>query len=615
MLDRFRILLPLVALAAACLQSAAQEQVFPLSGNSSLKVRCNTADQRARRSSTDTLLLPFIDDFSRDGVYPQPDHWVDSFAFINSSFPDNPVTIGVATLDGLDPEGNPYDPAATTSAIADHLTSLPIDLSGFGNDTTIWLSFFYQPQGLGDVPESGDSLIVEFRDTAGDWQHQWSVPGAPDTAFVRVNLRVSGAAFLYDAFQFRFKNYATVNGNRDHWNIDYVILRSNTFSNDSIRDNGFARPRFSLLNEFESMPYSHYKAMGSPASIMVTSISDSLRNINYGATSYGYNATIKDESGATLFSPLQSSLPGFSNTITAFTTGLNGFFYPSTSADRAEFYVKNFVTITGTQSNQFNDTVKYTQKFDNYYAYDDGTAELGYGITGNTGVKFAYRFDIKKTDTLRAVDIYFNPTGVNVSTTLFQLCVWDQVSAPGTSENLVYRQINQRPRNVDSLNGFARYVFDTLIVVQPGPIWVGFIQNNPSLLIGMGLDRNTDNHQHMFYAVDGFWYPSSVQGSWMMRPVFGDTITGPIGIQEPESTLPFRVYPQPASREVRVQVEDQSAADRLSYELFSTGGQLLERGPLDRTIFTGHLPSGNYLLRLSTDRGKRYGERMIIIRH
>ncbi|MFM2207653.1 MAG: hypothetical protein RL213_1628 [Bacteroidota bacterium] len=608
-------LLGLFTLLSAASPVIAQEVLFPLNGNQLLK--SSSAAQNSsviRRSSSDTLLLPFIDDFSREGVYPQADRWIDSFAFINSSFPEDPVTIGVATLDGVNQFGNPYDPASGTSSIADYLTSLPIDLSGHQNDTTIWLSFFYQPQGLGDAPESGDSLVVEFRDDTGDWTHQWSVPGRSDTAFVRVNLRVNDPAFLYNAFRFRFKNYATVNGNRDHWNIDYVIMRSNTFSNDSIRDNGFVRPRYSLLQEFESMPYTHYKALSNPGAAMSVSISDSIRDINYGPTSFIYTATIRDESGNPLFSSPPSSLSGNSNTITAFNTNLNGFAYPSTTADRASFEMKNYVTITGTQSNLYNDTVKYTQVFDDYYAYDDGSAELGYGVTGNTGVKFAYRFDIKKADTLRAVDIYFNPTGVNVTTTLFQLCVWDQVTAPGFSDNIVYRQINQRPRNIDSLNGFARYVFDTLIVLQPGPIWVGFIQNNPGLLIGMGLDRNTDNHQNMFYGVDGYWYPSSIQGSWMMRPVFGDTLTGPIGIDEVTAPLPFTVFPQPATTQVTVLLDRKlSPSTAMEYLLLSSEGQIVRRGALTGQIPLDGVAAGSYLLRISDRSGRQEGERMIII--
>ena len=601
-------------LQTAFLAVSGQEVLFPLTGNTVLKSQYrNSAQRQLRQAAADTLLLPFIDDFSREGVYPQQDHWVDSFAFINSSFPDNPVTIGVATLDGVNAEGNPYDPSSGISAVADYLTSRPIDLSNHQNDTTIWLSFFYQPQGLGDAPETGDSLIVEFRDVNGDWLHQWSVPGRSDTSFLRANLRVIDTDFLYNAFQFRFKNYATVNGNRDHWNIDYVIMRSNTFSNDSIRDNGFVRPRYSLLTEYESMPYSHYKALTSPATSMVTSISDSIRDINYGPTSFIYTSTIKNEGGATLFSSAPSSLSGNSNTVTAFNSSLNGFTYPSTTAERAEFYMKNYVTITGSQSNLYNDTVKYTQVFDDFYSYDDGTAEIGYGITGNTGVKFAYRFDIKKADTLRAVDIYFNPTGVNVSTSLFQLCVWDQVTAPGFTDNILYRQINQRPRNIDSLNGFARYLFDTLLVLQPGPIWIGFIQNNPALLIGMGLDRNTDHHQQMSYGVDGYWYPSSIQGSWMMRPVFGDTISGPIGVSEIEAALPFTVFPQPANSYLRIQLNDRTPISGMSYEIYSTTGQLMQEGDVRTTLNTERLPAGSYLLRLYDKAGRRSGEQRIII--
>jgi len=86
--------------------------------------------------------------------------------------------------------------------------------------------FLYQPGGLGDEPESPDSLGLEFKDSLNEWHHIWSVPGRPDTAFQRVNFHVNDTNYLYAGFQFRFYNYATVNGNRDHWNLDYVILKT-----------------------------------------------------------------------------------------------------------------------------------------------------------------------------------------------------------------------------------------------------------------------------------------------------------------------------------------------------------------------------------------------------
>jgi len=598
------------------LETVAQESIFPLRGNPVLKGVASTKQGEVlRTTSIDTLLMPFIDDFSREGVYPQADRWMDSGAFINTSFPVNPITIGVATLDGLDQFGNPYNINSGTSVPADYLTSLPIDLSANVNDTSIWLSFFYQPQGLGDAPEAGDSLVVEFRDTSGNWIHRWSVPGREDTVFQRVNLRVNNRVFLYRGFQFRFYNYATVNGNRDHWNLDYVILRTNTVANDSIRDNGFIRPRYSLLNEYQAMPYSHYKALGAPAAAITASITDSIRDINYGPTSFIYTSTIKDEFGNSLYASAPSSLPGASNSITAFNTSLNNFSYPITSADRAEFEMKNYVTITGAQSNLFNDTVKYRQVFDNFYAYDDGTAELGYGVTGNSGVKMAYKFDVKKADTLRAVDIYFNPTGVNVSTSLFQLAVWENVDPSGNTENLLYREINQRPQNIDSLNGFSRYTLDTLIVLQPGPVWVGFIQNSASLLIGLGLDRNTDNHQNMFYHVDGYWYASSIEGSWMMRPVFGDTLAGPISVQEltKNNSLLFDSYPQPANDLVRIVVNGPVVSEMLRFRILDISGKTLSEGTVTDFIDVKALPAGCYFLQLTDERRALQGTRKLMI--
>ena len=227
----------------------------------------------------------------------------------------------------------------------------------------------------------------------------------------------------------------------------------------------------------------------------------------------------------------------------------------------------------------------------------------------------AYKFDIKKTDTLRAVDIYFNPTGVNVSTSLFQLAVWDNVSPSGNTENLLYREINQRPQNIDSLNGFARYTLDTMLVVQPGPLWVGFIQNSASLLIGLGLDRNTDNHQNMFYHVDGYWYASTIEGSWMMRPVFGDTLAGPIGINEYTKSdgLQFTVYPQPAADFIQLAISEQISEGDLYYDLFDLRGQLLSSGYYSQSIDTRNLSAGCYFLRVADKKRLLQGTQLFTI--
>ena len=35
---------------------------------------------------------------------------------------------------------------------------------------------------------------------------------------------IDDSRFLHDAFQFRFRNYATISGNFDHYHIDYIKI-------------------------------------------------------------------------------------------------------------------------------------------------------------------------------------------------------------------------------------------------------------------------------------------------------------------------------------------------------------------------------------------------------
>ncbi|MCX6292394.1 MAG: hypothetical protein NT126_11620 [Bacteroidetes bacterium] len=469
----------------------AQEVLYPLNGNPVIKQYLNAHPAKSNvtfriQSADDTFSLaanhPFVDDFSRQGIYPYDSLWSDSAAFINTTFCDQPVTIGVATLDGIDKYGVPYDSLNGATDTADFLTSKPIHLF-YPGDTTIWLSFYYQPQGLGDEPEptdslpyqQGDSLTLQFLDSSGNWIEVWSVDGHVDTAFQRVNIRITGGAYLYDGFRFRFMNYATRNGNRDHWNLDYVWLNRNRHENDPIPDVALATIQQSLIKEYQSMPYPHYKSLSASQlnGFLKDSLVDLVIDIGYGVTNISFGNLITDESGTVLNTFTSGNLSLTSNTTISTTVQLNqpslatafqG--YPGKSA---EFLVRDFLN-WGSQTLIFNDTNYYTQKFHNYYAYDDGSAEWAYGIP-EAHAKIAYKFDVKMTDTLRGVQIYFNPVGDIVHNKLFSLCYWSDVDVNANSENLVYKKINCKPYNIDSINGFATYLFDTLLIVPSGPMY------------------------------------------------------------------------------------------------------------------------------------------------
>ena len=119
----------------------AQELLLPLKSNSALK------NQRmpARVQSVVALSLPFIDDFSGALPYPNPSLWADAAVYINPNYGVNAPTYGVA----------------------DYLTSQPINLGNKAPSDSVYLSFFYQPEGLGEQPDAKDSLVVQLKKKIG----------------------------------------------------------------------------------------------------------------------------------------------------------------------------------------------------------------------------------------------------------------------------------------------------------------------------------------------------------------------------------------------------------------------------------------------------------------
>lgn len=582
--------------------SYAQETMIPLGVNPILMnaakmERMNPTIARTA-AVNDTLILPFIDDFSKPGIYPDSNLWLDKNVFINTNYGDLPVTIGVATFDGLNQNGTPHFPTYVIDTVADVLTSKPIDLGAVAGDTSVWMSFFYQPQGLGDVPETADSLVLQFKDTAGIWSNVWALQGKPDTSFKRANIHLLDAKYFFRGFQFRFYNIATVNGNRDHWNIDYVILKRFAAPNDSILDNALIYPQTSLLTEFTAMPYSHYKSLGIqiPAAVK-TSLNDTIHDINYGGTSYSPQIDIS-QNGASIFNGNTGTISSASsNSYIPYAIPLGGFTFPVQASDSADFLVKSYFTNTGAPSNRDNDTSYFTQHFHNYYAYDDGTAEVAYGLTGNTDLALAYKFDVKMRDTLVGMQIYFNPVGVDVTNKLFSLTVWSSIDVTGNSAVKLYSRIDQKPGVNDSINGFKSYTFDTLLIVNAGTIYVGINQSEPATQYGVGLDRNTDSRGKMFYHLDGYWRQSSIKGSWMMRPIFGKKIMV-IGVDElTTNNFDFEVFPNPAKNYLTVRLPFQKTVQMQVLDL--VGKVLIDKKiEGENTFSTENLTSGMYLLRI-----------------
>jgi hypothetical protein len=120
------------------------------------------------------------------------------------------------------------------STNGDLIESQPMNLSGREREG-IFLTYYFQPGGNADPPEVGDSLIVEARNSLGEWRLLQSYPGlatgAPTQPFqfepVPIFIINPGinSTFFYDGFKFRFRSKGEGNllgPPLDNWFIDDV---------------------------------------------------------------------------------------------------------------------------------------------------------------------------------------------------------------------------------------------------------------------------------------------------------------------------------------------------------------------------------------------------------
>lgn len=490
----------------------------------------------------------FFDDFSFSVFSnPDPSLWMDTNVFINSNYPVNQPTIGVATFDGLKKNGMPYNFAQPNSqGLADFLTSKYIYMENMQLSDSVYLSFYYQAQGRGNAPEVQDSLVLEFKDSLDNWLHIWAKSGysiASDSSFFRVMIPISAPKWFYNGFQLRFKNYATLSGNLDHWNLDYVKLNDFRSITDTIFDDiAFVTPILSLLKEYTSVPWKHYNT-----SMMVASISNNFRNlfstkvVDFKYNVFRYNGTSLHNQGIVtdLF------LNGFNkcNQANGIISAPISFSYVDTTAC-IDYFVKQSIKATS-DAVRNNDTLRFIQRVENYFSYDDGSAEAAYGLTQPYS-SLAYKFIMTVPDTLTGVKFHFNPVVNDVSLKQFKLTVWDHDVMNNRPRNIIYQSdIVYNPQYTYCYNGFSEYPIDSLFEMND-VFYVGWQQNSADLL-NVGLDRNIDNTANMFYNTNGNWLNTQFPGSWMIRPVFGKCYL-PAGIENSEVEKDvISMYPNPAS--------------------------------------------------------------------
>lgn len=593
---------------------------------------------------TDTLDLPFFEDFVTGVGFPSSLRWTDHQSHINTGFAIRPPSYGVATFDHLNSKGKPWHPIDKNLPVyADSLTSQPINLLNYfdGVNTknytaadSIYLSFFYQAQGLGDKPEPGDSLLLFFKNAQGEWNQVWHTVQIHQATFKQVVVPILNASFFHSAFQFRFVNYAKALGNLNHWHIDYLrIDRQRNLFDTLISDVAFIGTRKGFLNNLSTMPYNHFKV--APSSNLLSTHYVVARNLDPTGilgvqTRFGievrnrYNSLVYQIP----FGPISKNiLPGQDSAI-----DFQALQFDTLSGDHPwlDITYKLDPQSPDNTPNQYNapgnnNRLTIRQAFHPWYAYDDGSAEGGFGLDysylGNVKGQMAMRFYNEKQDTLKGLAIYFNISESDVSSRPFYLRVWKEISlpvgSPDNNDQLYYETYVSGPVYTDSINHFSYFFFDSSLVLPPGPFYVGWRQNAPFIL-NVGYDnnfrfedRNTRN-PFIYYNLLGTWesMPPEVMGAPMIRPLIGSGKDFPMNRAKKE-LLKWSMYPNPTDQTLHFRSEKQI----VEASIYNTLGQhITTQSAINGFVDVSHLKAGMYRVKVVTKEGLKSSGICIISR-
>ena len=557
------------------------------------------------------LDLPFIDDFSGSRIYPDPSKWTDFDAYINNSYPIDQPSYGVATLDGIDSLGKIYENAGTNSYKADYLSSQPINLN-LGADSTVYLSFYYQAQGLGDMPEPGDSLVLEFYSPLTEsWDWAWSTQGHTLNDFTQVLVNIKGASYLTEGFRFRFSNYASLANtyepslktNSDHWHLDYVYLNNNRNYQDTIiPDLSLIEPVGSLLLDYSSMPWEHFKTIG--ISQVKTLFPIHIQNLSLERRHYTPLFKIEDISSSEVAYEISLQPEEIKSLERLNYESPFNFSFTSENQDTASFLITLDLQPIEEDLISGNTKLETIQKFSNYYSYDDNSAEAGYGLVGEgaSNGRVAYRFEnMISADSLVGFDMFFNKSFQAANLKYFNFAIWNEID--GKPGDLLYQMNGNRSGLNMGLTGFDSFQLDTAQIV-PSVFYIGWIQVTNDFL-NVGFDLNNKNQDKIFYTMDGVWRPTSFEGSLMLRPVFANK-SKKTGIENTSFTredVQIKVYPNPASNFINLEYPESWNEARL-FLVDIHGRTIYSENRIKNQIHLPKLTIGTYFLLVQNSNGK-----------
>lgn len=706
-----KLIFSLIFLLIFGLGAYAQERLTGLSVNPHIqKHRQSFMPKQLSDDSIPALHLPFFEDFSTSFVYPDQSKWLDRDVFVNKDFPFLPPNSGAATFDVLDEFGHVHQDASINAFIADYLSSRPIRLDSIFADSpqalspadSLYFSFFFQPQGRGNAPETHDSLVLQFGYPTGNmlferidsiivpaasiliiigqdqinvhdtiwapegcdtslyiisdriygwdddilmpcdsifveeyawntvWKHQgmtleeFNSEHHEYAYFKQVMIPLTDTEYFSDRFQFRFYNIATLayptapgdQANVDQWNVDFIYLdKDRTIHEPHHEKLSFSSRAPSFLKRYESMPYKQYRF--APSNAIKESLELKIVNLTSETlnTKYEYHVQQRDGEQSFMYDGGNCNLdPFMEKGFQSCSSGCGkkhacpdvaSLFALDTDKDTTSFTIKHYIS-DASGSAALTDSLVYTQGFYNYFAYDDGTAEVGYNLEPSYAY-LAYQFYLSTPDTLKAIHMFFNKTKGQTNNMRFDLLVWNSRNAQPFE--VIYTKPNQRPQFSDDLLGFVSYELEQPLPLN-GEFYIGLMKKDQGNL-NIGFDRVNNSSQYLFLNIDGTWQTSQEEGALMMRPAFGSGKL--IGIDEKEHKEVISHYPNPAQGKIYFQIHDESISAQ-KIKLYDLVGREVLQQNWSSSMDISMLRPGLYLIQVETESSLIYQSKVLIIK-
>ena len=501
------------------------------------------------------------------------------------------------------------------------------------SDTSYRMTASYGRPKDGDSFDNKNALAKQSKNTFnGTWKELWSISSENLQTDLFYNQIVPiDKSFFKKGFRFRFINYASLSSdksharNEDQWNLDMVNLFANRNPKLELPDERIRKVDFNFYGDYTSIPFKH--VLNIDENTIQSYLTYTVQNTDTIARAITYHmsvkeqAKVKDNKITANFSLVNTTPQSQETADLSFIENISLYEMFVKNAkqnmysnfDISFFYTDNESPIH--EQYRWNDTIHLNQSFYNFYSYDDGSSEAGYGIRGIENAQVAYAFSTLQTDTLHSVIMYFNNT-LNTDIPSFNLCVWDDNN--GKPGKLIAKQAGEYVKYADGVNKFSIYpikqesIIDASkkdIQIEAGKtFYIGWLQPT-DVLINIGVDLNRTVKNKIFYKTGTAWQSSLLNNPLMIRPVFDDN-PEVVKAKVQQQTSQLEIYPNPSTGICSIVTDTDNSSFEISVK--SIVGQEIVHQKGTTMIDLSNVQNGLYFITMTNKSGTSFTGKVII---